>query len=182
MKIPAFWEKLKPREKKILYMVAGLLVAVLGYHGVWRPLTEKISSLDDGIFTMEMRLRKAKILVRQHAEVAEEAKKYPNLEQLSAGTDEEETARLLSLIEQTARKNGCSLSDVKPQAVKTDKWIKRFEVDLNAESTLEQMIGFIYELEHSPQLLKIERVAMAPKEEKSSTLRSQLTVVRTVTT
>jgi type II secretory pathway component PulM len=169
--IPNILEKLKPREKKILYVVMGLLVFMLGYHGVWFPLTDKISSLDDEIFSMEMRLRKAKILVRQRDEVLEEAKKYTNLDQLNAGTDEEETARLLSLIEQTARKTGCSLSDVKPEAVRTDKWIKRFLVELTAESSLEQLTTFIYELEHSPQ-----------KEDKSTVLRSRMTVVRTVTT
>lgn len=178
----AIFDKLKPREKKILYVVVGLLVVMAGYHGVLTPMTAKIDTLDDEIFSMEMRLRKAKILVRQREEVLEEAKKYQNLDQLNAGTDEEETARLLSLIEQTARNVGCSLSDVKPEAVKTDKWIKRFQVELTAESSLEQLVTFIYELEHSPQILKIERVSMAPKEEKSPSLRSRLTVVRTVTT
>ncbi len=178
----AIFEKLKPREKKILYVVVGLLVVLLGYHGVWNPLNDKIASLDDEIFKMEMRVRKAKILVRQKTDVAEAAKKYTNLDQLNAGTDEEETAKLLSLIEETARAKSCSLSDVKPEPVKADKWIKRFQVDLNVEGSLEQLVNFIYELEHSPQLLKIERVSMSMKEDKSTNLRAQLTVVRTVTT
>ncbi len=176
------FDKLKPREKKILYVVLALLVLLLGYHGVWTPMTEKIGTLDDEIFTMEMKLRKAKILIRQSAEVRAETEKYVNLDQLNAVSDEEETARLLSLIEETARKTGCSLSDVKPEAVKTDKWTKRFQVELYTESSMEQLISFVYELEHSPQILKIERVTASPKEEKSPTLRSQLTVVRTVTT
>ena len=102
--------------------------------------------------------------------------------QLDGGTDEEETARLLSLIEQSARKYGVSLSDVKPNPMKAEKWTKRFEVELNGECTLEQLTQFIFELEQSAQMLKVEQISSAPKEEKSPILRSQLTVVRTVTT
>lgn len=181
MKMPVFFDKLKPREKKILYVTAALLLVMIGYHGILRPLTDKMASLDDGIFAMELRLRKAKILIRQREEIMDEAKKFPNLEQLNAGTDEEETARMLSLMEQTARKTGCSLSDVKPLPVKTDKFIKRFEVELTAEAVMEQLVNFVYELEHSALLLKVERAVTSPKEGNSSTVRAQLTVVRQVT-
>lgn len=177
-----FLTKLSAREKKILYLTLTVLLIAGGYHGVWRPLQAKIVSMDDEIFSMEMQLRKAKTYLRQKDQIIEEAAKYPNLSQLEGGTDEEETARILSLVEQAARKNGMSISDVKPNPIKSDKWMKRFEVELNGESTLEQLTQFVYELEHSPQMLKVEEISSAPKEEKSPVLRSQMTVVRTVTT
>lgn len=181
MKLPPVLTKLTAREKKIFYIASFFVFVLFAYHGLWHPASEKFAELEDETFVAEMRLRKAKTLVRQKDDILEEAKKYPNLAQLDAGTDEEETARLLNLIEQTARKNGVSLSDVKPESVKTDKWTKRFEVGLQAESNLQQMIDFVYELEHSPQLLKIEKVEMNLKDDKSSVIRSQLTVARTVT-
>ena len=176
----AFVTKLTPREKKIFGVVVALLVLMMGYHGVWTPVAQKLGQLDDEIFAMEMKLRKAKTHIRQREDIVEESKKFPNLEQIDGGTDEEEIARLLNLIEQTARKDGVSLSDVKPQPVKSDKTTKRFEVELNAESALEQMISFIYDLEHSPELLKIERVDTSPKEENSPVLRSSFVVARVV--
>ena len=172
--------KLTAREKKILYGVVSLLVLVFGYHGIWRPLTAKFSDLDSEIFAAQMKLRKAKIFIRQKDEIFEESKKYANLAQLDAGTDEEEIARLLNLIEQTARKAGISLSDVKPEQMRSDKSLKRYVVQLNTESNLEQLIGFVYELEHSSQVLKIEKINTNPKEEKSTVLRSTITVTRVV--
>ena len=172
--------KLNPREKKILYVVIGMLVILVGYHGVWRPMMHKFSTLDDEIFATQMRLRKAKTLIRQKNDVVEASKKFVNLEKMDAGTDEEEIARLLNFIEQTARKDNTSLSDVKPQPVKSDKVTKQYAVELNAEGELRALIEFIYELEHSEQLLKIDRVEIVLKEEKSSILRTSLQVTRTV--
>lgn len=172
--------KLTPREKKIFYVVIGLLGLVLGYHGAWRPMLEKFSLLDEEIFAFQMKLRKAKIYLRQEDEIREEAKKYPNLEKIEAGTDEEETARLLNLIEQTARNSSVSLSDVKPQEVKSDRITRHYAVELNAESSLDALLAFVYALEHSPEFLKIEQVNTAPKEDQAAVLRTFLIVTRTV--
>lgn len=176
MKLP----ELNPREKKIGYVVVALLGVMITYHGIIRPMGQKFSSLDDEIFAMQMRLRKAKTLIRQKNDVLEASKKYVNLEKMDAGTDEEEIARLLNFIEQTARKDNASLSDVKPQPVKSDKVTKVYTVELNAEGELNSLMELVYELEHSEQLLKIERVDMSPKEEKSAILRASLVVSRVV--
>ncbi len=173
-------KKLTPREQKILFVTVFFAVIAAGYYGVWRPALAKFLSLDDEIFAMEMKLRKSKIFLRQKDEIMAEAKKYPNLAQMDAGKDEEEIARLLNLIEQTARKAGVSLSDVKPQQVQSDKVSKRFAVELHAESTLEQLTIFLYNIQVSSELLKVEQVQTAPKEEKSQILRSFLTVTRMV--
>jgi Tfp pilus assembly protein PilO len=182
MKLPSLpaLTRLNEREKKILMVTIVLVLVLLGYHGVLTPVTEKFSSLDREIFMAEMKLRKAKTLVRQREDVVVESQKYPNLERMDAGTDEEETARLLNLIEQTARTTGVSLSDVKPQAIVSDKLTKRFAVELNAESGIEALIQFVYALENAPEALKIELVNTAPKEENSAVLRSQITAVRVV--
>ena len=174
-------EKLTQREKTILAWVIALLVMVIGYHGIWRPMTSKLNELDEGIFAMQLKIRKAKTLLRQKDEVLEESKKYPNLSRMEAGSDEEEIARLLNFIEQTARKLGVSLSDVKPQAVQSDKMSKRFLVELNAESGLKELASFVYELEHSAEILKIEQVNAGPKDEKNPLLlRSAIVVTRVV--
>ena len=175
--------KLSAREKKILCVVVALLIVMIGYHGVWRPMTHKFSQLDDEIFVTQMHLRKAKTFLRQKDQVTEISKKFANLEKMDAGSDEEEIARLLNLIEQTARKNGVSLSDVKPQPVNSDKLTKQYRVELNAEASLAPLVDFIYEIEHAPDTLRIERVTLTPKEEKDktgTTLRAFLVISRIV--
>jgi Tfp pilus assembly protein PilO len=183
MKLPinlAALSKLSAREKKIAYVVAGLLIFVFGYHAVLTPMMQKFSDLDDEIFAMQMRLRKAKTFLRQKDQVKEASTKFTNLEQMDAGSDEEEIARLLNSIEQTARKNGVSLSDVKPQPVRSDKITKQFVVELNAEAGLSSLVDFIYELENSPQMLRLGKVTLSPKDDKSPTIRAFLVVNRTV--
>lgn len=175
-----FWNRLSAREKNILYVTIFLLVILAGYHGIWNPGIVKFQQLDEQIFAYQMKIRKAKTFLRQKDQVAEEVAKYPNLEQMNAGTDEEEIAQLLNFIEQAARDHTVSLSDVKPEQVQSDKWSKRYIIVLNAESKLSNLIEFIYALQYSPQLLKIERVDTAPKEDESRTLRSSLTVTRVV--
>ncbi len=172
--------KLSVREKKIFYVVVGMFLFLVAYHGVWRPIMVKLLQLDDEAFAMQMKFRKAKVFLAQRQEIQEEAKKNPGLEKLDAGSDEEEIAKLLNFIEQTARKTQVSLSDVKPQPVKSDKQSKSYHVELNAEAGLEQLIDFIYEIEHSPQLLRLEQVNTALKEEKATALKAFLVVSRVV--
>lgn len=172
--------KLSAREKKIGYAVIALLMILVIYHGVWRPMSSKFASLNDEIFGMQMKLRKAKIFLRQKDEVNEEAKRYPNLQQLDARKDEEEIASLLNFIEQEARGSSVNLSDVKPQQVSGDKVSKRYVVELTAESGIKELIQFVYSLQYSPQMLKVERVEMVPKEEGAATLKTFLVVTRVV--
>ena len=174
------FSKLTEREKKIGYAVIGLLVVLMVYHGVWRPLANKFSSLNDEIFSMQMKLRKAKIFLRQKEEITEEIKKYPNLQQLDARKDEEEIASLLKFIEEQARTASVNLSDVKPQQVSGDKVSKRYVVELTGESGIKELIQFIYNLQYSAQMLKVEKVDMIPKEEGSTTLKTSLMVTRVV--
>ncbi|MBN1687885.1 MAG: type 4a pilus biogenesis protein PilO [Candidatus Omnitrophica bacterium] len=173
-------EKMSARERKILVIVIILLIGVGFYHGVYRPVAGKFAEVNDQVFSLQLKIRKAKIFLQQKNDILEESKKYSNLEQMDAGKDEEEIARLLNLIERTARQSGVSLSDVKPQQVKSDKISKRFVVELNAESGVQQIVEFVYELQHSPQLLKIERIETAPKEEKSLIMRTYLVITRVV--
>ena len=172
--------KMSPREKKIAVLTGVLLMVMVGFHGVWMPVTDKLDELNDQIFALQLKMRKAKTLIRQREDVKEEAKKFPNLEKMEAGSDEEEIANLLALIEQTARKTKVSLSDVKPEQVQSDKVSKRYRVELNAESGITELIRFVFEIERSQELLKVEAVDSTPKEEESSILRSSIVVTRVV--
>ena len=175
-----FLTKMKPRERFLVSVTGGMLVLLIVYHGIWVPLTKRFETLQDEIFAMQMKLRKAHLYAKQRDQVLQEAKKFPNLEQLDAKKDEEETASLLNFIEKEARDVQVTLFDVKPQHVSSDKASKRYRVDLTTESGLKEFTEFIYHLQYSPQMLRIEHVQMTPKEDKSPVLRSSLSVTRVV--
>ena len=175
-----FLTKLTPRERVIASVTGMLLFLMFGYHGVWRPMTAHFSELNDEIFVMQMKLRKAHVFLKQRDAISEEAKKYPNLAQMDARKDEEEIASLLNFIENEARSAQVNLSDVKPQQVNQDRTAKRYVVELTAESGIKELITFIHRLQYSPQMLRIEKVDSAPKDEKSGTLRTSLIVNRVV--
>lgn len=173
-------DKLSAREKKIGLVTIALLLSMISYHGIWRPVTTQIQKVEEEIFAYQLKIRKAKTFIRQKDEIMEAAKKIPNLDQLNARKDEEEIASLLNYIEQTARKTGVALSDVKPQQVKFDKISKFYVIELNAESALKQILEFAYDLQTSEQLLTIEQMDLAPKEEGSAVLRAFIVVSRAV--
>lgn len=172
--------KLKPSERMLLVIVGVLLACGFAYYGGWKPIQAKFSALDEEIFSMQLRLRKSKILVHQRDQVLEEAKKYPNLQGMDARKDEEENASLLSFIEEEARRARITLSDVKPQSMNEDRLTKRYTVELIIESGMKELIEFVYHLQFSTQMLKVVRAEMAPKEEGSAVLRSSLVMERVV--
>ncbi len=174
------WSKLKPSERILFVIVLVLLALGFAYYGGWKPIQAKFASLDDEIFSMQLRLRKAKILVHQRDQILEESKKYPNLQGMDARKDDEENASLLGFIEEEARKASITLSDVKPQSMSEDRLTKRYTVELVVEAEMKALIAFVYHLQFSPQMLKVQRAEMAPKEEGSAILRGNLVMERVV--
>lgn len=86
--------------------------------------------------------------------------------------------KLLSEIERVARNASLSLKDIKPGLTKKMGPYKEYTIEIEVESEINYLADFIYQLEKTPRLLRVESFQLRPKTKKSSFLKAQMTVTQ----
>jgi hypothetical protein len=78
-------------------------------------------------------------------------------------------------LEELAVKTGIRIIDLRPQSEGSSNLGKGVVVDLRAEGDMEGHIKFLYEIENSLSLLKVQRLELSAKNDNSN-LESNLTI------
>ena len=98
------------------------------------------------------------------------------------GSSDEENSRMLSEVDRLAGENKIGLSATKPSVTRKDSDTESYSVEIEVETSLSQLIGFIYAVESSPQLLRVERLILNSKGEKAvDVLHGNLLISKVVT-
>jgi Tfp pilus assembly protein PilO len=95
-------------------------------------------------------------------------------------TPEEDTSALLREVETLASKSSVYLADMKPQDPKQEQEFKKYQVNVNGEAAFEKLIEFLYNIENSKKVLKIEKFTLSLKSRQDSTLKFSLTISKVV--
>ena len=122
-------------------------------------------------------IKKSVKLLSQKERLLQEQKEY---EAFSTGTrsSEEQAVALLQHIEELADRANVNLLYVKPASGKGEEVEKKSLATLECEGRMEQIIRFIYEIENSNQLLKIEKYALRPTAQGSAVIKLAATISR----
>ena len=160
--------RLSKREKRILY---ASLAAVLLF-GLDRliivPIHQRMVALSREITDKEASVRKnLRILSLKDRIIDETLKLAPLLNKIDF--DEREVSGLLKEIENYANEAEVNLINIKPQGMQDrDSW-RIYQVALNCEAEMEQLVTFMYLIENANSMLLIERYQIVPKRRDSST-------------
>ncbi len=169
--------KLSKREKLILYAVVVFVACAVTDRLVIRPIGSRFGQLKDEILLQEKLLGKNIMNMDQGKVAINEYKKYVNYLK-PAGSDEEEMAKFLSSIEGFARRSTVYLSSIKPRPiVKTDVY-KKCIADVESEANTEALIDFLYQIESSNNLFKVEKIQLIPKTAGSSIIKGYIVVTK----
>ena len=174
-----FLKKLS-RKEKIGLAVAGLVVLAVFLDKVLiAPISGTFRKLNRGIEVAEKQLARHIDSLNREDQTRAVYKKYMHYV-IKAGSDEEETARILAEIEGLARSSGLSLADIKPQSPKNISFYKKYVVELKAEGSMESIVNFLLELNSSPQLLRAEKISLGAETKGSSSLKAVIVVTKIV--
>ncbi|MFW5857053.1 MAG: GspMb/PilO family protein [Planctomycetota bacterium] len=162
------------RREWIGLLLAGTLVlaAVLDRVAV-TPLVGGFAELETEITQEEKALRTAFRNVQQKELVSEAYQRYVAYIK-QAGSDEETAARMLAEIEGLARNADLHLADVKPREPRMLGHAKWFEVEVQADGSMESLIRFLHDLNRSSQLLRARTLVITPREEGERPLRATM--------
>lgn len=99
------------------------------------------------------------------------------------GSSDEENSRMLSEVDRLAGENKVTLSATKPreQRIK-DAYQENYAVTVEIEAGLSQVVSFLYALEASPQLLRVDSMSLESKGGKpADCVRGTLLISKVVT-
>lgn len=167
--------KLSRREKWFFYAVAVFVACALADRLVIRPIGNRFRQLDEEILLQEKLLGKNIRNLDEGKVTINEYKKFEGY-LVPAGSDEEEMAKFLSSIEGFARKSTVYLVSIKPRPImKTDVY-KKCVADIESEANVEALVDFLYQIESSKNLFKVEKLQLVPKSAGSSIIKGYMVV------
>lgn len=162
--------------ERILFTVTVSVISILGFYVfILEPLYKKWSQFDIELGSANARLFKNLRLLANKEVLEREYDKYKDYIQ-RADSGEEEMASVLKEIENVASSCGVKITSIKPKDTKQLKNYKKSTVELVSEAKINQFLKFIYELEGSKKLLKVERFILSLKSSQSDILKGTLVI------
>jgi len=170
---------MSPREKAGMAIAAVVVLVVFVDRLIVNPMAVRMHRLNTEIKAGENALRLDTGLAGQKGAVSAEYGKYSAYVRKS-GSDEEEQTKMFSEIEELERKSGVSPLNMKAIAPRAVDFYRKYEVELEVEGEMEQIVNFLYLLNNSPQLLRAEKVTLNPRDRDSAAVRAKMNVTKVV--
>jgi len=154
---------LTKRERFFVYITASAIIFAISYNRVIEPLMNKSINLNREISSKEIKLKKYKGFLGQGDQLQKIYKKYSLPEDNPADIRDTFLGTLKEL-EKLARTSGIAILDIRPDQKKRSKGkISESTIGLKTEGTLKSYLEFIYKMENTPSLLKINKLQLSSK-------------------
>ena len=162
--------KLAKRERLVLYFTLALFSIMLLERIVFKPLAGRLALLDREIEIQKMKLLKAKATAGGKEQILKDYNDLSPYLKLK-GSDEEVMSEFLKEIEKLARESSVSLSEIKPRSTETKENFKEYAVEVRTEATMPQISDFLYRLDNSVLLLRVQKLSLKARDDTSDVLR-----------
>jgi Tfp pilus assembly protein PilO len=170
--------QLSRREKTLFFLTLSAVGLSLIFKFVIDPLIKRSEKLTQELKAKQIQLRRAESLSKQEG-VQKQYEAFISAIKSSAKS-EAEMSRLLSEIEKLAKDAGVNIVNILPQEVEDKKFYKKFSAELKIEGTNQQILKYIFSLESSPLLLRIDKLNLSSRASRQGLLNSSLTLYRIV--
>jgi general secretion pathway protein M len=156
-----FFRRLRPRERAFV-IVAGVavLVTVL-YMVVIDPLLKRTATLDRQIVNAQRQLKELYTLQQDYL------RQKSVIDRINTQLKQQQrNFAIFSRLEEVARQTGVQnkIQSMKPTISPPNDAYREESVEIKMEGvTLEQLIPYLHQVENSPQLLKIKRLDIKPR-------------------
>lgn len=166
------------REKLLGIMTLFAASIALVYNFIVEPLAKRWTELESGIRDKEVLLARHHRILRNKTEIERLHTEFTKFFQAAKLSPDEESAIALSSIEKLARGANVYITNIKPLTTKSYENYNKFSFRVTTESRISELTKFIYELQSSEQLLKIDRMALMSKERQPDTIKAVLHITK----
>lgn len=162
---------LNKRERITFLLTIAVIAFSLLYNLALTPYLKKSAILDREIAQLNNKLAKAHRLLPKKAKTEKEyALSVLSFKSEEGLSSEQMTARILVALEQLSSLAGVHIVDVKPRPVKSFEFYSEFIIEMRFEGAIKDISKFIYEIQASKELLKIEKLAINIKSREAAVL------------
>lgn len=166
------------RERLLAVSTISVAAIAVIYNFVIDPIAGQWNALDRKIIDREIVLKKYSRILGDKANIEKLRGRYAKYFEISRLTPEEESAVALSMIEKVARQTGVRITNIKPFSSKLFGNYNKFTFRVATESKLTELTKFIYDLQSSDQLLKVDRMVLTAKENEPAVIKAILNIVK----
>ncbi len=164
------------KREKIILLITVLIIGVSILWGIiLEPFVRKWVELDDLIFAKNVKLQKSLRLLDKYESNKAEYKKYSSLIK-GKESDERHMAAILTEIDQLARRTSVYVTVLKPNAIKNTDFYQKFIVEVELDTSIAELAKFFYQLEKSPEILKVEDMEITARSDQKGTIRCRLLI------
>lgn len=171
-------ENITKREKLLGLVTIGVVLIVSIYNFTIEPLAKQWDSLNNEVRDKEVLLRKHSRISYSKDAIEKLYTEYTGYFRKEDLTPEEESAIALSNIEKLARGANAHITNIKPLTIKSFENYNIFTYRVATESRIGELTKFIYDLQSSEQLLKVERMVLRAKEREHDIIKAILHITK----
>ena len=172
-----FWNKLSSQEKIGLSIAIGFFAVACFDRLLIHPIQTRFKKINQQIKVSEKEIGSDLRNLKRRDLVEAQYQKYLEYIQRS-GSDEEEVAKILGEIESLARQSNVYVEDMKPLKPKEIDFYKEYAVEIEAEAKMQSLTNFLYQLNMSSQLLRVEKLRLNLSKGGSDTLKISMLVTK----
>lgn len=156
------FSRFSKRERLLSIAVSAVIFMIAAYIFILEPFYSQWNRFGTELETANLKLLKNSKLLYSKEYLEGQYERYKDYLG-KEGDQSEEIAAVLKEIEATALNCGVKITSIKPKGVKQLNGYKQFEVEFISEGKIEQFLKFMYDIENSKRLLKVERLVLSLK-------------------
>lgn len=170
--------KIKADKRKLLFLTAGgVIIAVVIANFLFLGLGSRLKKIKNEIKLGEVRLIKGLRMQKRKDEILSDYNRYKGYLKEKEREDREIIENLLKEIERISSESRVSVLNLSPQSLnEQSKGKKDYKADLRFECKNQQLLFFLYKIQESKFLIKLDKLSIRPKDEAASVLKVDTTV------
>lgn len=177
-----FLANLSKREKTLFYLTVAVISLSLLFNFAFRPVATAWSRLNRQILDKEIKLKKNIRYLTQKNEIAGIFQDYTGFMNKGRAPDEEEVTALLNEVERQARDAQIHINNIRPKPTKLFNFYTKYILELSCEASIADCIKFIYNLQKSAQLVRVETLKLTSMGKDTPLLRVQMLITKVLIT
>jgi len=166
----------KKKERILIYITIFIVSIFLMEKFAISSLKLKLKRLRQQVKLQEVKLKKELEMRRRKNEIDSEYKHYQSY--LKTGdSDREAVGKFLKEVERIAKSSAVSIASLNPTVEPEQiEGYKKYKVNLRADVNMEQVSNFLYKVQESNLLIKVDKFSLASKNAMATSLRMDATI------
>jgi hypothetical protein len=175
-----FFSGLSAKEKKVLAFAAIIVLAALFDRLLVAPSMNRLRLIDDNIAEQQKVIGQNVRFLAHRDRIIQEAAAYKDFYTKNVQTEEAVIADFLKKIESLATKSQVALAKVSTDGQDYQKDYLKYFVTLDCSGKLENITNFLYAVNSSPELLKVEKMNLLANARDAEKIQATITISKMI--